>query len=230
MRINQIDEKIRNTYLSFKLPLRIFAIIGVLYFSMSGFVFTYKAGGELWEFFRLGFLAPLRIGKVIIGIMGVLVALGTFVQIAPVVWDRLSHWGQDLDNQVIMYLFSKRYYLDEVEELLKKIRKKVNKINTLIHHINWQLITNINKYSINYASSQEKLREAIDTYLIEADKEYKQVVELLENNNAYDNINDKRDKKADEELNVLTIQLTDSFIKVQNLLKKITADCKKYMP
>ncbi len=126
----------RNTYITFKLPVRIFAVLGVFYLSMSTCIFTYKAGGEIWQFFQLGFIAPLRMGKVIMGIMGIFVGLGTFVQIAPVVWDRLSKWGQDIDNLIAKYLFKKKYFLDEAEELLRSIRKRINQSNKVIDDFN----------------------------------------------------------------------------------------------
>jgi NurA-like 5'-3' nuclease len=187
---------------------------------MSTCIFTYKAGGEIWQFFQLGFIAPLRTGKMIMGTMGAFVGLGTFVQIAPVVWDRLSKWGQDIDNLIAKYLFKKKYFLDEVEELLKSIRKRINQSNKVIDDLNWNIVSEKFSQAGHLKPEHEDLHCAFSKYLSEAEKEYKKVIKLLKKNDAYDNLNKERDNKADEELNRLIVQLTDSLMKVQQLINE----------
>lgn len=211
----------RNTYITFKLPLRIFAILGVLYLSTSTCIFTYKAGGEIWEFFKLGFIAPLRTGKIIMGTMGALVGLGTFVQIAPVVWDRLSKWGQDIDNVIIKRLFKRQYFLDEAEELLRGVRKKINQSNKIIDDLNWKIVSEKFTKVSQLTSEHKDLHQAFTQYLSQAEQQYQKVIKLLSKNDAYDNLNKERDTKADEELNRLTVQLTDSLMKIQQLINKL---------
>lgn len=217
----KLSSYFRNTYITFKLPLRIFAMLGVVYLSMSTCIFTYKAGGEIWEFFKLGFIAPLRTGKLIMGTMGAFVGLGTFVQIAPVVWDRLSKWGQDIDNLILKYLFKKKYFLDEAEELLSSVRNKINQSNKIFDDLNWKIVSKKFTQIGHLTPEHDKLYEGFTTYLSKAAQEYQNIIKLIKKNDAYDNINQERDKKCDEELNRLTVQLTDTLMKIQQLLNQL---------
>jgi hypothetical protein len=211
----------REWLITFKFPLRIFAIIGICYLSMSTCIFTYKAGGDIWNFFHLGHVAPSRTGRSIAGVMGILVGLATFVQIGPIIWDRLSKWGQDLDNVAAKIFSKKLYFLDQVEESLQKIRKIINTINSTVHDIHWRLSldTSIGKQS--RMKMLHTLENILHKDLAEADRQYNQTIKLMKENEAYDNINRERKAKGDEDINTLTIQLTDSCVKIKRLINQL---------
>ncbi len=66
----------------------------------------------------------------------------------------------------------------------------------------------------------ENLYCAFSKYLSEAENEYKKVIKLLKKNDAYDNLNKERDNNVDEELNRLVVQMTDTLMKIQQLMNK----------
>lgn len=202
---------------SFKLPFRLFAFLGIFYLSASTAIFTYKAGSEIWSFLQWDYIAPSRLGKNIFSIIGLLTGLAIFAQIAPIVWDRLSYWGQAVDNQIIKLFTNKMYFLDEADILMKDIYKYINQANCNINSIYWKFI--YDKKNIN---TSDEITHVIQQDLIQANKKYHTALNLLKSHTACDYINQERAHKTNENLNIVINQLTNCYselINIQHLLK-----------
>jgi hypothetical protein len=196
--------------LSFKLPLRLLAILAILFLTLAVGVLTYRGGVEIWGFFKVEHIAATLPGRFISQMMGWMMAVSTFVQSAPVIWNKLSAWGQQIDNLMMKWIFHQTYFLDEVKALLGETRKLINAMNQ-------QLLETSKEITYGKKLSLEKSNEIFSHSLKKAYENCEKVVALLKNNEPYDNWSRERKTRADEELNNFTLQLTDTFQKSQAL-------------
>lgn len=175
---------------------------------------TYRGGVEIWGFFNIEHIASTLPGKLISKMMGWMMAVSTFVQSAPIIWDKLSAWGQQLDNILMKWVFYKLYFLDEVENLLNETRKLINTMNEHLLETSKE---------ITYAKNlNEKRNKKLEEYLKKAYKNCEKAGALLKQREAYENWTRKRKADADKELNTFIIQLTEIFQKnheISNFIK-----------
>jgi len=199
---------------SFKLPLRLLAILAILFLMLAVGLLTYRGGVEIWGFFNIEHIASTLPGKLISKMMGWMMAVSTFVQSAPIIWDKLSAWGQQLDNILMKWVFYKLYFLDEVENLLNETRKLINTMNEHLLETSKE---------ITYAKNlNEKRNKKLEEYLKKAYKNCEKAGALLKQREAYENWTRKRKADADKELNTFIIQLTEIFQKnheISNFIK-----------
>jgi len=199
---------------SFKLPLRGIALIVIIFVTLAAGILTYRGGVEIWGFFKVEHIADTLQGRFISRMIGWTVAISTFVQTAPIIWNKLSAWGQAFDNMMIKLIFRREYFLNESETLLKEIRKLINKANGEILNYSKKMIYN-DSISVqnNFSAFKEDLDKQIRHFIEKSEQCREKIVSLLKNNEAYDSTNRKRKKSAEEELNHFTVQLTDTFNK-----------------
>lgn len=213
MKHSEIFETLLGHGLSFKLPLRVLAIFAILFLTLAVGVLTYRGGVEIWGFFKVEHIGATLPGRFISKMMGWMMAVSTFVQSAPPVWDKLSSWGQQIDNFMMRWIFRKSYFLDEIEELIGKTRKLINIMNKQLLETSKEIV---------YAKKlpHEERDKTFGESLKKAYKNCEKIVELLKQHEPYDNEARKRKTHADEELNYFIIQLTEVFQKS----RAITAD------
>jgi hypothetical protein len=61
--------------------------------------------------------------------MSITIGLGILAESAPTILDKLTFWGQIIDNKIIKYYYHKPYFLDEASHLLLKTRLLFNRTN-----------------------------------------------------------------------------------------------------
>lgn len=210
---------------SFKFPMRVFALMIILFFMAAAGLLTYRGGVEIWGFFRKAEIAETMPGKFISQMLGWMAAAATFVQSGSLIWNKLSYWGQNIDNYIAKIMFHKPYFLDEVEFLLKEIRKLINKANSELLEVSMLLIYSPEDFK-ELKMAKHKLDNQLTGNLKKADEGRKKVVALLKKNEPYDSINRQRKARADEMLNNFTLQLINTYQKNRDLIKQ-SASCQE---
>lgn len=216
---NYFKNTIINNIFSIKFFFRVFAIIAVLLLGIVTTIITYKTIVDVWSFFHLGHLTSIKLYKTINFIIGLLIGTATVIQSYSAIWDRLSYWGQCVDNFIIKRLTGKTYFLEEVNEALQFIRKLVNQINFQFQQYYWE--TDIQQKSTNNKYIVLKLETLLKHNTAQAIQLYHKVIKLLKDNECCDNINKERKDEADELLNSLIAQLADNTKQINEFIKQI---------
>lgn len=203
--------------LSLKFPFRLSALAIILLLLSATYVFTYRGLLDLLDFFNKGHFVKTILEHIISLIIALLISAATFIQSASIIWDKMSNWGQTLDNIVLKYTIRKTYFLDEIDDLFRKARKSINIVNKELLDI----YKNITFYHLEQSTIlflHLRLKNNIRLELRKADLYCFKVISLLKNNEPFDNINRERKNNADTQLNQFINQISDNFQKIRVLL------------
>lgn len=203
--LNKFNQKFE--LFSFKLILRGLGIIAILFLAGITVALTYKAYIELLMFLKLSPDSPLVFHKSISYSIAIAVGIATAIQSYQIIWDRLSYWGQCIDNVVIYIFTGKKYFLQETSDLLNNIAKEINKINMKIQENSWERIIRNDFYKNR--SNLENYTHEINNKIAAVIDQLRKVIHLLKHNNAKDSINKKNESIAERDLNSLIRQVTD---------------------
>lgn len=199
-------------FISFKVPFRLFAMMSIIFLVSATAIFTYRAAIEIFDFFQKNELAKNFLTHIIAWIMATLISAGTFAQSAPIIWDKFSYWGQIIDNYLLKWIFKKKYFLDEIEDLFSQVRKQINIANDLIFRCYQEIYMNKKNQELAI-DILDKMDGHFKVQLHESYVVCKKIIFLLQKNEAYDAISNERKAKADNNLNEYIHQLAACYEK-----------------
>lgn len=193
-------------FILFKSLFKLFAYVVIFLLAIVTIFITYKTQVDVWEFFKLGKIDTNITVKYFMIIVSVLIGVATVVQSAPIIRDKLSYWGQRIDNQIIYFLTRQKYFLYEVEDLLSEIRKLINNMNANLQKFMLPLIEIADRKHRNRING--KITELIEIDVRLSIKLYTQITTLLCENDVYDNINKRKKEEANDLLNTSISDIT----------------------
>ena len=207
----EIKMKLFFNLINFKFTFRIGSLFAsVLLFGVTA-AFTYKAYVELLEFTKIEFLNNSHFFRVKFAyIVALFVALATLIQSFTVIWDRMSYWGQCIDNWICLLILHKKYFLDESQSQLNEVHKTINTVNRLLQKYTWNTLTDP-QYLKNNDAIKNEIKFSIDDSMKSVIKKFHHLNELISSHKAKDNTNQQKQNKTIEQLNELTVNITETL-------------------
>lgn len=190
----------------------VFAILSVMAAALlfgATAAFTYKAYIDLLDFIKIDYISSSNfLRRHFSYIVAFFVATATITQSFKVIFDKFNFWGKKMDNVIYAAFTGKKYFLDEAEVYLKRIKKIINIANREIQKYTWDYVIDLSCQK-NKKVILDKVEKILQDDISDAIKKYSHVVNLLKFNDAEDNINMKRQEMIENELNDLIKQITD---------------------
>jgi len=198
-------------FLTARLPLKLVAILVISFLGLATFIITYKTGLDVFIFFHSDVFFSSRVEKISSLIVALLITSATLVQSSPVIWEKLSYWGQAIDNWIALHLMRKIYFLNASFALLNKARNKIDEANSILQDYLWK---KINGESLNQSDTETIIKKLLETNILTAINVCKQVDQLLNEGKPKDRTNAERKGEARTLLNNLIAQATGLLSKI----------------
>lgn len=205
-----------NYLLTTKLPFRLFALTLILFLFLVTIVVTYKAGIDILSFFKINYSHSQYVKNMLL-FVSISIGITTIVQSAPIIWDKLSYWGQVIDNYLLELLFNKKYFIFLINQSINNIRESLNQINLQLQKYEWNYA--LCHYKVDHRQ-QKEINDFILTNIKNIIQQCYSIMELLNENEPSDNISRMSKANADMQLNILITQVTDMLVKLRSLNKK----------
>jgi hypothetical protein len=144
--------------------------------------------------------------------MAMTIGLGVFAESAPTIWDKFVFWGQYLDNKIRKIFLKEEYFLDVAYKLLHQTRKIYNR-------------TNFDLQAIAIPTDDATLKEEdllpFWNQVTKIKDNCVKISYLLENHQAYDILNKRRQEEGKQTLNDFITYNLEMSARLEEVSNKI---------
>ncbi len=205
--------------LNVKFIFKILALFAAIFLFGVTAAFTYKAYVDLIDFIKLEHTS-LFIRIYLAYSVALFVAIATIIQSFPIIWNRLTYWGQSIDNLILRCFTNKKYFLDAIEEREKNLSTLINDANKELQSYSWNMLnTNNSEEDIN--DIKKKIQNLIDNQIKNAINECCHIDNIIKNNQAKDSINNEKKEKLSKQLNNFIINLTNILKYIHEIKRNV---------
>jgi hypothetical protein len=215
-KMQQRVKKFTHYFLTFKFPLKIIALIVIVFLGLITLFITYKASIEVWDFINFKFISQ-DFKKSTSIFIAVIISVSTLIQSSPIIWQRLEFWGQHLDNFLIYLITRKKYFLDVVDNELKQAQDQINHCHFKLQEYNW----NVSFSSINKNKITAELDELLNKEINRIRNSCVKSRAILQKCEPTDITNIQRKLFLENNLNMLIVHTTELAISVAKLRSNI---------
>lgn len=128
-----------------------------------------------------------------------LVGLGSMIPSATPIWNKLSFWGQALDNTIQYFFNNKIYYLDTAGELVKDSFKVIHEVEDIILQL-YQIEYQSDEYVDKKTALTKRKIHSILSRLTVAESKLTQAADVLQDKTPTNPIDADKDRELDENI------------------------------